>query len=147
MIKDSPTINENSLVYLYLGTENSSTMISEIEMYKKVPAQRLEKIVSHMSSSCPANIPKVTPTGEKSENMIIMRVTNLFSSWKVLSMLIPRHIDSAPLCMAIAMAKTSAFSVSFITPRAIPSRIEWTPRPISRTNGVKLKGFFSVDLS
>ena len=125
--------------------ENSSTMTSEHEMYKKEPPAKQENTISTISLDPPSKIPNVTPIGVNTPNKQIMVVTNLFSSGKVFAILIPRDIPAAPLCITMASAKISTFFISLFSPRASPSKMACVPRPTSKTKGVKLLrqlGFF-----
>jgi len=102
-------MKKNNLRNLFDEIENSSTITSEHAMYKNDPAARHENTISVISLDYCSINPRMTPTGVKRANIIIIVVTNLCSSGNVLAILIPRDIPAAPLWRIIANANISTF--------------------------------------
>ena len=73
-----PTKKKKSLRNLLSGIENSSTITSEQEMYRKVPAAKQENIISTNSfESLSRPHPIATPAGVKMANVVSIVIMNL----------------------------------------------------------------------
>ena len=72
-------------------------------MYTKVPAARLEKMISYMSPALATSIPRPTPMGVAIAKMKIKLRHSFISSGNVLTSEIPREHPAAPLCTRMAI--------------------------------------------
>jgi hypothetical protein len=105
-----------------LLTENSSTIISALEIYKKVPQAIAMKIPGRIPED-PANIhPIAIPIGLADPNIKIIEYECFFSTFPLANEM-PKVSASAHLCIKIAIVKLKvSFSVGY-TPIAKPSKI------------------------
>lgn len=138
-MKAIPMMYTKNFSFLFSGAENSSTMTSEHAMYMKVPAAKQLKMTSSSGELVETAQPTSTPIGVKMEKRNRSKRTWLSLSGKALAMEVPRAIPAAPLCNTMAIVSNKTDSISFLIPRAMPSNSEWTPRPMSRTYGVKVE--------
>lgn len=76
-MKTAPRINISILTIFSLGTENSSMITSEQEIYVKVPAARDMKMISMIIDSPETMIPITTPRGVAAEKSITRMLTSL----------------------------------------------------------------------
>ena len=115
------------LYILFLLNENSSTIISVVAMYRKVPTERLRNIPSIKGLSEPTMSPMQIPIGVNSESGIIKNI-EVFNSELDFCKLMPIVKTSAHLCEVIAIIKLSVPSKELWRPREIPPRMEWKER-------------------
>lgn len=123
-ITAAPNKYAANLIHLPPGIENSSTITSEHEMYKKVPPARLVNTTSTIAGAFPSKIPKVTPRGVANENMKISQKMILKLFGNDLPIDIDKDIPSAHLCNKIAIIKSTALDKFGSRPKANPSKTE-----------------------
>jgi hypothetical protein len=73
----APNIYAKNFFHLCPGNENSSTITSEHEMYKKVPPARLVNVILTISDAVDKINPIAIPRGVANENINISQKMNL----------------------------------------------------------------------
>lgn len=145
-ISTAPIIKANIFHHLFPGNENSSMINSLQATYKKVPPAIDVNIIEIISGVELNRIPSVVPSGVANEKIM----TNLMiylNSILLLVIEIVIDIDSANLWINIDKVRLMTEAKSFIRPRAMPSKIEWTDKAIIRINGVRLHFYLSFLLA
>eukprot|EP00349_Pseudokeronopsis_sp_Brazil_P009626 CAMPEP_0202970262 /NCGR_PEP_ID=MMETSP1396-20130829/16246_1 /ASSEMBLY_ACC=CAM_ASM_000872 /TAXON_ID= /ORGANISM="Pseudokeronopsis sp., Strain Brazil" /LENGTH=147 /DNA_ID=CAMNT_0049698661 /DNA_START=62 /DNA_END=505 /DNA_ORIENTATION=- len=135
----APIKKESSLKKRFPGRENSSVMISEQDMYRKVPPAMLMNTMSTIVDRFDSNSPSATPIGVAKAKINMSQHRILKFPGKAFYSEIDSDIPSAYLCNNTEIMRSTATVAFRFSPSANPSKIEWNDIATIRMKGWKLQ--------